>query len=360
MPRAARSNGAASSLGSTLARDARARRRQRRAARVRVRNRRRRAAARAARHATCRRRGGAFEWRRSRATWPSAQRNGRSFVTAQGEARPPSTRCRKVAPGRRSTRTRRAAWRWRAHRAARRGAGGAGMKEVSARPAKLKARTDWTFTFLDTTVPALPQGEPRVAVEIAGDEVTAAYRFVFVPEEWQRLRGRPARGTRFSRSSSSVVFGSLLVTAGVFGIIAWSRRQVHAAALLRGCGVDARRVHRARDQRVAVAPGVAADNRAADDHGAGRRGASGSWAWRSSRRSSVCRWATPRRTEPRSGACRRRRAAAWRGRGALRRGRGRRRRMAHDPGVGAVPRHRGVRHPRAGVTGGPRIRSCRC
>src|SRR6185295_5767860 len=36
------------------------------------------------------------------------------------------------------------------------------VREVSARPAKQKARTDWTFTFADTTIPPLPQGEPRI------------------------------------------------------------------------------------------------------------------------------------------------------------------------------------------------------
>jgi len=55
-------------------------------------------------------------------------------------------------------------------------------KEVSATPAKQKARTDWTFTFADTTIAPLPQGEPRIAVEIAGDEVASARPFVFVPD----------------------------------------------------------------------------------------------------------------------------------------------------------------------------------
>ncbi|HYI86534.1 MAG TPA: CPBP family intramembrane glutamic endopeptidase, partial [Burkholderiales bacterium] len=58
------------------------------------------------------------------------------------------------------------------------------IKEVSAAPAKLKARTDWTFTFADTTVAPLPQGEPRIDVGIAGNEVVAARPYVFVPEEW--------------------------------------------------------------------------------------------------------------------------------------------------------------------------------
>ncbi len=99
------------------------------------------------------------------------------------------------------------------------------VKEVSARPAKLKARTDWTFTYADTTVPALPQGEPRVAVEIAGDEVAAAGRFIFVPEDWQR-RDRAAESRNLIlRVVIGVSFGGLLLGASVLGIIAWSRHQ---------------------------------------------------------------------------------------------------------------------------------------
>jgi hypothetical protein len=117
------------------------------------------------------------------------------------------------------------------------GPGGAGMKELSALPSKLKARTDWAFTFLDTTVAPLPMGEPRVGVEIAGDEVTAAYRYVFVPEEWERLAR--ATGTRNSilQILVSVVFGSPLVGAGILGIIAWSRRQYTPRLFFAGAGL---------------------------------------------------------------------------------------------------------------------------
>ena len=50
---------------------------------------------------------------------------------------------------------------------------GGQAKEVSATSSKPKARTDWTFTFADLTIAPLPQGEPRIAVEIAGGEVVA-------------------------------------------------------------------------------------------------------------------------------------------------------------------------------------------
>ena len=98
-------------------------------------------------------------------------------------------------------------------------------QEVSARPSKLKARTDWTFTFADTTVAPLPQGEPRIDVGIAGDEVVAARPYVFVPEEWERKQR--AAGTRdlIIRIADVMVFAGLLVGAAVFAVMSWSKRR---------------------------------------------------------------------------------------------------------------------------------------
>jgi hypothetical protein len=102
---------------------------------------------------------------------------------------------------------------------------GGQAKEVSATSSKLKARTDWTFTFADLTIVPLPQGEARVAVEIAGDEVVAARPFVFVPETWERQQR--AAGTRdlIIRIVDTCVFAGLLVGAAILAMMAWSRRE---------------------------------------------------------------------------------------------------------------------------------------
>ena len=96
---------------------------------------------------------------------------------------------------------------------------------MSARPSKLKARTDWTFTFADTTIAALPQGEPRIDVGIAGDEVVSARPYVFVPEDWERKQR--AAGTRdlIIRIADIMVFAGLLVGAAVLAVMAWSKRR---------------------------------------------------------------------------------------------------------------------------------------
>jgi hypothetical protein len=98
------------------------------------------------------------------------------------------------------------------------------VKEVSARPSKLQARTDWTFTFVDTTATPLPQGELRAVVEIAGDEVSATYRLVYAPEEWQRRARATDTRNAILQIVITLIFGGLLVGAGVMGVIAWSQR----------------------------------------------------------------------------------------------------------------------------------------
>jgi hypothetical protein len=99
------------------------------------------------------------------------------------------------------------------------------VREISARPQKLKARTDWTFTYVDTTVPPLPKGEPRIEVDIAGDEIAGVGRFVYVPEEWQRQDRAARTRNTILQIGSTLVFGALLVGAAVAGVIMWSRRQ---------------------------------------------------------------------------------------------------------------------------------------
>jgi hypothetical protein len=105
---------------------------------------------------------------------------------------------------------------------ARFGLSGAQVKEISARPAKQKARTDWTFTFADATVAPLPQGEPRIDAAIAGDEVTAVSRYVFVPEGWERAQRAASTRNLAVRIAIGVVFGGLLLAAAIGGMMAWS------------------------------------------------------------------------------------------------------------------------------------------
>ncbi len=96
-------------------------------------------------------------------------------------------------------------------------------REVSAQPEKLSARTDWTFTFVDTTIPPLPLGEPRVQVRVAGDQIAGVSRMIHIPEDWQRDTRAAATRNFVLQVLSGLILGGLLATAAVLGVIAWSR-----------------------------------------------------------------------------------------------------------------------------------------
>jgi hypothetical protein len=104
-----------------------------------------------------------------------------------------------------------------------------GFKEVSAQAAKRPSRTDWTFVFKDTRDYGLSQGEPRVSIEIAGDEVADRVQYVYVPEDWSRNeRARRNLPTIFGVICTIVII-AVVVGGAVVGAIHWSRKRPFSA-----------------------------------------------------------------------------------------------------------------------------------
>ncbi len=117
------------------------------------------------------------------------------------------------------------------------------VKEVSAVPSKLKERTDWTFTFSDAAREKLPQGERRLRVQIGGDKVADAYRFVHVPEEWSRNERDRRTIPRIVQAASTALIVLAALAGVVTAVVRWSRKQFAASTfapllvLLFGLGV---------------------------------------------------------------------------------------------------------------------------
>lgn len=105
------------------------------------------------------------------------------------------------------------------------------LEEISAEPANLPERTDWTFTFRDRTGYPLDQGEARIDVVVSGDRITDAYRYVHVPEEWERADRSRSSTTGALRAACGLILG-LLALAGVIGaVVGWSRGQFSRAEM---------------------------------------------------------------------------------------------------------------------------------
>jgi hypothetical protein len=97
------------------------------------------------------------------------------------------------------------------------------LREVAVAPSKLPARTDWLVTFEDRSPPALPQGELRVSVAIAGGEVTDAWRFVHVPEEWERVERERRTAAGVVNAAGTALLGGLLLGFAAVTVVSWSR-----------------------------------------------------------------------------------------------------------------------------------------
>jgi hypothetical protein len=106
------------------------------------------------------------------------------------------------------------------------------FREVSAEASQRPARRDWLFTFTPTGPHPIGEGEPRVQVEIAGDEVAAVRRLVHVPEAWEREeRRRATRSTLVSLGSAGI--GVLVLLASVVAaVVVWSRGRFAARAFV--------------------------------------------------------------------------------------------------------------------------------
>ena len=104
------------------------------------------------------------------------------------------------------------------------------LKEVSAAPSKLPARSDWLFTFADTLNYPLNEGQARVAVKISGNKVTDGYAFIYVPEEWARNERNLLNNQTMMKGISGMTRFLLLLTAAVIGIIFWSRKRFSVKA----------------------------------------------------------------------------------------------------------------------------------
>ena len=99
------------------------------------------------------------------------------------------------------------------------------LVELEARSEKKPNRLDWQFQYQDTSTVELDQGELRLMVKLAGEEVVDFLRMVHVPEEWSRAENeKNAKKTPFDFMGILVVVLSLLAAA-ISGLIRWSRKQ---------------------------------------------------------------------------------------------------------------------------------------
>jgi hypothetical protein len=97
------------------------------------------------------------------------------------------------------------------------------LREVEAREDAQPARRDWTFTFADPRVDVGKGGEARAVVSIAGDQVAASGRYVFVPEDWQRAERERASRLTIAKIAAVLAFALVGLGAIIWASVAWTR-----------------------------------------------------------------------------------------------------------------------------------------
>lgn len=106
------------------------------------------------------------------------------------------------------------------------------VKEISATAFKRPERRDWTFSFADVQKYPLKEGQARIAISIAGDQVSDTYRYIHAPEEWERTeRGR----TTFAQLTTllcSLIIYVLFLLGLSFSLVRWSTHRFPARIFL--------------------------------------------------------------------------------------------------------------------------------
>jgi len=106
------------------------------------------------------------------------------------------------------------------------------LRFVSAESSSLPERTDWVMIFADTLAYPLDDGEARIRVRIAGDEVVGTNRFIHVPEEWSR-QYRDSRTIPNTIEMTANIISILIFLAGIiFAIVRWTKGRFSVRAFL--------------------------------------------------------------------------------------------------------------------------------
>lgn len=75
------------------------------------------------------------------------------------------------------------------------------LQEISAQSQQLPMRKDWHFIFADPHAFEMAGGQARISVTISGDQISDSYRFIHIPEEWEREQ----RNTQEMRSIITMI-----------------------------------------------------------------------------------------------------------------------------------------------------------
>jgi len=113
------------------------------------------------------------------------------------------------------------------------------LKEISVSPTRQENRTDWKFVYADTTHFPLKSGQGRYLVDIAGNEVTNTYSYVYVPEDWMRKYNENNSKLSITKTIGMILVIGTIVFGLVLCIIRWTRKKININLLIWFTGIFA-------------------------------------------------------------------------------------------------------------------------
>jgi hypothetical protein len=106
------------------------------------------------------------------------------------------------------------------------------LEEVSADAEQHDERRDWRFVYSDPGASELSEGDTRIAVHIAGDVIVDSYRFVHVPESWERSERDRRTLAQVVQIVCTVTMVLVFLAGAIFAIVRWSRGQFSVASFV--------------------------------------------------------------------------------------------------------------------------------
>jgi hypothetical protein len=95
------------------------------------------------------------------------------------------------------------------------------LRLISAITDKQPARTDWTITYANTKDYSLETGEARIVVKIGGNQVIDAFRYIHVPEQWQRIEDNRLMFANIIHMVSWLAIVIITIVGAAVAIMQW-------------------------------------------------------------------------------------------------------------------------------------------
>ncbi len=97
------------------------------------------------------------------------------------------------------------------------------LRFVSAEPERQPARVDWKLVYADDSFFPVTDGEARIMVRIAGNEIIDVTRFVHVPEDWERAQRNVESRVGLVQVVCVVAMILIFLAGTVTAIVRWSK-----------------------------------------------------------------------------------------------------------------------------------------